>query len=136
MNELMIRIFDYVCNHYGVEPDFPFSNDPDIPVLRHIGSRKWFAIFMNVSRSVLHLDGDGSERVDIMNVKCDPILSGSLRLQEGYLPAYHMNHDQWLTILLDGTVPFEDIIPLIDMSFDLTMSQPIKHRKKQPPNDP
>ena len=125
-NELMIRIMDYVRVHYGVEPDFPFPNYPDIPVLRHHGSRKWFAIFMNVSRSVLRLDGD--DPVDIMNVKCDPILSGSLRMQEGYLPGYHMNHDQWLTILLDGTVPLEEIIPLLDMSFDLTFRLPKKRR--------
>lgn len=125
-NELMIRIMDYAREHYGVEPDFPFPNYPDIPVLRHHGSRKWFAIFMNVSRSVLRLDGD--DPVDIMNVKCDPILSGSLRMQEGYLPGYHMNHDQWLTILLDGTVPLEEIIPLLDMSFDLTLRLPKKRR--------
>ena len=126
-NELMIRIMDYAREHYGVEPDFPFPNYPDIPVLRHHGTRKWFAIFMNVSRSVLRLDGD--EPVDIMNVKCDPILSGSLRMQEGYLPGYHMNHDQWLTILLDGTVPFEEIIPLLDMSYDMTFKMPKKRRK-------
>ena len=118
---------DYAREHYGVEPDYPFPNYPDIPVLRHHGSRKWFAIFMNVSRSVLRLDGD--DPVDIMNVKCDPILSGSLRMQEGYLPGYHMNHDQWLTILLDGTVPYEEIIPLLDMSFDLTLRLPKKRRK-------
>lgn len=126
-NELMIRIMDYAREHYGVEPDFPFPNYPDIPVLRHHGTRKWFAIFMNVSRSVLHLDED--EPVDIMNVKCDPILSGSLRMHEGYLPGYHMNHDQWLTILLDGTVPYEEIIPLLDMSFDMTFKMPKKLRK-------
>ena len=126
-NELMIRIMGYAREHYGVEPDFPFPNYPDIPVLRHHGSRKWFAIFMNVSRSVLRLDGD--HPVDIMNVKCDPILSGSLRMQEGFFPGYHMNHDQWLTILLDGTVPLEEIIPLLDMSFDLTFRLPKKHRK-------
>ena len=126
-NELMIRIMDYAREHYGVEPDFPFPNYPDIPVLRHHGTRKWFAIFMNVSRSVLRLDGD--DPVDIMNVKCDPILSGSLRMQEGYLPGYHMNHDQWLTILLDGTVPYEEIIPLLDMSYDMTFKMPKKRRK-------
>lgn len=126
-NELMIRIMDYAREHYGVEPDFPFPNYPDIPVLRHHGTRKWFAIFMNVSRSVLRLDGD--DPVDIMNVKCDPILSGSLRMQEGYLPGYHMNHDQWLTVLLDGTVPYEEIIPLLDMSYDMTFKMPKKRRK-------
>ena len=64
-----------------------------------------------------------------MNVKCDPILSGSLRMQEGYLPGYHMNHDQWLTVLLDGTVPYEEIIPLLDMSYDMTFKMPKKRRK-------
>lgn len=127
MNELKKQIFDYALEHYGVEADYPFSADPDIAVLRHRGSRKWFALFMTVSRSVLNLGSE--ERVDIMNVKCDPILSGSLRLQQGYLPAYHMNHDQWLTILLDGTVPFEEITPLLDLSFELTLKKPKTRRQ-------
>ena len=127
MNENVQSIFTYAEQQYGVEPDYPFSNDPDIPVLRHRGTRKWFAILMNVSRSVLGLEGEG--RVDIMNIKCDPILSGSLRMEPGYLPGYHMNHEQWLTILLDGTVPLEEIYPLLDLSFELTMKKPKKPRK-------
>lgn len=126
MSELVRQILEYAQQHYGVEPDYPFPDDTQTPVLRHLDTKKWFAILMNVSRSTLHLDGDG--RVDIMNVKCDPILSGSLRMEPGYLPAYHMNHDLWLTILLDGTVPLEEITPLIDMSFDLTMKKPKKNR--------
>lgn len=129
MNEIIISIFEYVERQYGVEPDHPFSNKPDIPVLRHRGTRKWFAIFMNVSRAALGLEGE--ERVDIMNIKCDPILSGSLRLQHGYLPGYHMNHEQWLTILLDGTVPIEEIFPLLDLSYELTMKKPKKPRKTE-----
>ena len=127
MTDMMQRLFDYALEIYGVEPDCPFSGE-DYPVLRHRDSKKWFAIFMNVDRSVLHIGGDG--RVDIMNVKCDPILSGSLRLNDGYLPAYHMNHEQWLTVLLDGTVPFEDVTPLLDMSFELTMKKPRKKTKR------
>ena len=125
MNELMQALFDYAQFTYGIEPDCPFPND-DYPVLRHRDNKKWFAIFMNVDRSVLNIGGEG--RVDIMNVKCDPILSGSLRLNDGYLPGYHMNHEQWLTILLDGTVPFEDITPLLDMSYELTMK---KYKRKK-----
>ena len=128
MNELMQALFDYARDTYGVEPDCPFPKD-DYPVLRHRDSKKWFAIFMNVNRSALSTGGEG--RVDIMNVKCDPILSGSLRLNDGYLPAYHMNHEQWLTILLDGTVLFEDITPLLDMSYELTMKNPRKTTKSE-----
>ena len=129
MNEPEKQICAYAEEHYGVEPDYPCPNDPETPVLRHPGPKKRFAILMNVSRSTLHLDGDGY--IDIMNVKCDPILSGSLRMEPGFLPAYHMNHDLWLTILLDGTVPFEELTSLLDMSFDLTMKKPKKRNKSE-----
>ncbi len=111
-------LFAYAENTYGVSPDYPFSTAPTYAVLRHLSNRKWFALLMDVPRSRLGLEGE--EKVEILNLKCDPILSGSLRLQDGYLPAYHMNHDGWLTILLDGTVPFEEIVPLLDLSYELT----------------
>ncbi len=118
MNPLTEGLFDYARTAYGVEPDYPFPTAPDYPVLRHRDTRKWFALFMDVPRNRLGLDGE--ERVDILNVKCDPMLGGSLRLEKGYFPAYHMHHESWLTVILDGTVPLDDILPLLDMSFELT----------------
>ncbi len=123
------RLFAYAADTYGVEPDYPFSTAPTYAVLRHLSNRKWFALVMDVPRVRLGLDGDN--RVDILNIKCDPILSGSLRMEKGYFPAYHMNHEGWLTILLDGTVPVEDIIPLLDMSYELTLRLPKKRRKSK-----
>ena len=127
MSSLVQAVFDYVRTTYGVEPDYPFPTAPDYPVLRHPDTRKWFALIMDVPRYRLGLSGE--ERVDILNIKCDPLLSGSLRLQEGYFPAYHMNHDGWLTILLDGTVPLDEITPLLDMSFELTLKKPRKGKE-------
>ena len=111
------QIFAYVREQYGVEPDYPFSVAPEYPVLRHIGSRKWFALLMDVPRDRLGLKG--TERVDVINLKCDT-MSGALRMQSGILPAYHMHRDSWITVLLDGTVPPEEIYPLIDLSYTLT----------------
>ena len=127
MSSLVQAVFDYVRTTYGVEPDYPFPTAPDYPVLRHPDTCKWFALIMDVPRYRLGLSGE--ERVDILNIKCDPLLSGSLRLQEGYFPAYHMNHDGWLTILLDGTVPLDEITPLLDMSFELTLKKPKKGKE-------
>lgn len=59
--------------------------------------------------------------VDILNLKSDPILIGSLRLKEGFFPAYHMNKEKWITIFLDGTVPKNEICDLLDLSYDLTI---------------
>lgn len=55
-----------------------------------------------------------------MNVKVDPLLTGSLRTQRGILPAYHMNKERWISVLLDGSVPLEQALALLDMSYALT----------------
>lgn len=78
-----------------------------------------------VERKNLGLDGD--TLVDILNVKCDPILIGSLRMQPGFHPAYHMNKDKWISVRLDGSVPAEEIKSLIAMSYEMT--GPKKGRK-------
>ena len=98
-----------------------------IPVTRHSGSGKWYALIGDVAREKLGLDG--CERVDILNVRCGPLLAGSLRTEPGYFPAYHMNKGNWISILLDGTVPPEQIAPLLEMSYDFAGKLPQKKRK-------
>ena len=51
---------------------------------------------MEVGRDKFGLSGDGE--VDILNVKSDPMLIGSYRTQEGFLPAYHMNKENWIAV--------------------------------------
>lgn len=109
-------LFSWVQERYGTLPDYPW-NDPNA-VLRHYPSRKWYAAVLVVRRQTLGLSGEGT--VDVVNVKCDPMLSGSLRLQKGFFPAYHMNKEKWLTILLDGSVDEETVKTLVDMSYQLT----------------
>ena len=73
---------------------------------------------MNVSKRKLGLPED--KAVEILDVKCDPILLGSLLGREGFLPAYHMSKSSWVSILLDGSVPPEEIRDLLTISYDLT----------------
>lgn len=42
------------------------------------------------------------------------------RMQAGYAPAYHMNKEQWISILLDDSVATEKIRNLISMSYEMT----------------
>lgn len=119
------QVFEYVLTEYGTEPDYPWVDD-DSAVLRHNTNRKWYGLMMEVGRDKLGLGGDGT--VDVLNVKCDPIFIGSLRRQDGFHPAYHMNKDQWISIRLDGSASEEDIKSLIDLSYGLTKP---KMRKNQ-----
>lgn len=132
MKTMRQKVLDYAKKTYGDEPDRPFSTAPTYEVLRHGGSRKWYALFMDIPARKLGLPSE--DVVDIINLKCDPVLSGSLRDGVGIFPAYHMNRDSWITVLLDGTVALRDIEPLLDLSRELTaqkQSRPAKARITQ-----
>ena len=112
-------IFDYVKNKYGVEPDYPFPTAPTFPVMRHTENRKWFALIMDVPREKLGLSG--TERVDIINLKLsDPMFVDFLAQQEGFFRGYHISGGNWISVLLDGSVPTDEICRLIDESFTVT----------------
>ena len=76
-------------------------------------------------------DLPGQQPVDIVNLKCDPLLIGSLRMEPGFYPAYHMNKDNWITAALDGSAPDDTIRMLLEMSYAATAP---KLRKKPRPS--
>ena len=94
LRELKGHIFDT----YSIEQDHPFAMDDVSCVFRHLDNHKWFALTINIPYQTLGLPGDGN--VDILNIKCDPILIGSLRGKPGFRPAYHMNKDKSLSLEL------------------------------------
>ena len=102
---------------YGSEPEHLWARNPGYAVLRRQDDRKWYAALLDVPRKRLGLPGNGT--VEILDVKCEPRMLGSLLGTPGYLPAYHMSKSGWITVLLDGTVPTEEILALLDMSYDL-----------------
>jgi len=112
------EILSYVKEKFDTEPDYPWVRYPDYAVLRHHRDGKWYGVIMNVPRVKLGLSGEG--RVDIINLKGHPEFNGLLRSQQGILPAYHMNKEHWITIVLDSPFPKGEIFNLINSSYDLT----------------
>lgn len=111
----------YIKEHYSAQTDHPWLSDPNFEVFRHRDNRKWFALIMDVPRSKLGLPGE--EKLDVVNLKCDPVMAASLRDEPGIFPAYHMNKEYWITLLLDGSVPDETVELLVDMSYNATASK-------------
>jgi len=120
------EIEQYIFDTYSVEPDYPWMDTPESAVFRHAGNRKWFALVTTVSKSKLGLQEQAL--LDIVNLKCDPILIGSLRMERGFFPAYHMNKDKWITAALDGSAPDDTIKMLLEMSYQATAP---KHRRRK-----
>lgn len=112
------ELLQYAAKAYQTEPDYPWRTNPESAVLRHKASGKWFALLMQAPKSSLGQPGEGC--ADIINLKCDPLLIGSLRREAGVLPAYHMNKEHWITILLESPFPKTRLFELMDLSYELT----------------
>lgn len=107
----------YILENYAAVNDFPWISNPTYEVFRNANSKKWFALVMEIPRSRLALQGE--DIVTVLNLKCDPLLSGSLRAEPGFFPAYHMSKEHWISVEL-AAVDNDKLRFLIDMSWELT----------------
>ncbi len=136
------RLDNYVKKKYGVVPEIlPFSKE-NYAIYRHADTGKWFAVFIVKKRSAFGLEGEGLVEVVSVKVK-DPLLADYLMHQPGYLRGYPSSKWNWVTMLLDGTVPFEEICRWVDDSCQATktkaknMRTPLAKRESQKrENDP
>ncbi len=124
------RLFAYAKKKYHAEPEYLWSRYPEYAILRHSDNRKWFGLVMNVSQRKLGLDGESV--VDILNVKLnDPLLVDLLIQESGFFRGYHISRGNWISILLDGSVPFEEVCRWLDESFQTTSSRKGIRQKNQ-----
>ncbi|WP_141501933.1 MmcQ/YjbR family DNA-binding protein [Paenibacillus luteus] len=101
------KIIDYCLKKKGATKEYPFG--PDAMVIKIAG--KMFALIFEDKTDDYRL-----------NLKCDPVIAENLREQhEAIRPGYHMNKKHWNTIMLDGSLPVDDIFSMIDHSYDLVV---------------
>lgn len=100
----------------GATEDFPFG--PDAAVYKVAG--KMFALIPV-----------GAEPPGI-SLKCDPVRAVMLRdTFPAITPAYHMNKRLWNGVRIDGTVPDDDVLDLIDHSYELVVASLTRKQRAQ-----
>lgn len=101
------EIKSYCLSLPTVSETYPFG--PDVVVFKILDS-KLFAL--------MGIDDDPPE----INLKCDPFHAKLLReTYDAVRPGYHMNKKHWNTVVSDGSIPDEEIIEMIDESFQLVL---------------
>lgn len=103
----------------GTSEDKPFG--PDVLVMRV--ADKMFALF--------DAQPPADDTPTTINLKCDPELAVILR--ETYAavqPGYHMNKRHWNTITLDGSIPDDEVLEMIDESYRL-VARGLKKAQRQ-----
>ncbi|MGG9971367.1 MmcQ/YjbR family DNA-binding protein [Ferruginibacter sp. SUN002] len=95
---------EYVLQKPNVTEGFPFG--PDVIVFK-------------VNDKVFLLVPLDTEQLQF-NAKCDPDHAIELREQyDAVQPGYHMNKKHWNTVVVDGTIKNNQLLELVDESYDL-----------------
>jgi predicted DNA-binding protein (MmcQ/YjbR family) len=67
-----------------------------------------------------------------ISLKCDPELAAFLRNRyTAVTPGYHLNKRHWNTMTLDGSVPDDEVLELIDHSYDLVVARLTRAQRNQ-----
>ena len=111
------QVLEYIKEKYEGVPEFLWAKSNNA-IFRHKDNNKWYGALLNIPKQKLGLAGE--ENINILDVKCDPILKNSVIDNKRYFAGYHMNKEYWITIILDGTVSTKDIFYFIDLSYELT----------------
>ena len=102
------RVIEACCALPGSVEDYPFGDE--VAVFKVAG--RMFALVS------LH-QSPGS-----VSLKCDPDLADDLRARHAAItPGYHLNKRHWNTVELDGSVPEEELLELIDHSYELVVAR-------------
>ncbi|MBR4262746.1 MAG: MmcQ/YjbR family DNA-binding protein [Bacilli bacterium] len=114
------RINKYIKEKYNNEPEFLWDKFPGYGVYRNENNNKWYGIIMNLDLSKLD---NGSGEVEIINVKLAENKVKKLLKEKGFYEAYHMSKTDWISIILNDTLKDEEIVSLLDESYNL-ISEP------------
>lgn len=120
-------VCEYAEKEYGTLPEYLWQPLPGYCILRRADNKKWYAGIMDVPKNKLGLCGE--ERVDVLVVRCDPFMRDMLLTRDGFLPAYHLNRENWISVLLDGTVESETVYALLDGSYNIAKVKAINRRR-------
>lgn len=120
------RISGLIREKYNVQPEFLWKRAPQHGVFRNQQNQKWFGIIMYVDQAKLTV---GKGKVDVLNVKIDPDTKEALLGTEGIYPAYHLNKQNWISILLDGRVSDAKIMQLVKESYQIVQAEAKNHRQ-------
>lgn len=120
-DSLRNKVLSYVKEKYDADLAYPWEDYPDFCTLKAKGSPKWFGLVGSVQGDKLGLGY--KDWVDFLNLKLNPEEIPTLTNGTTYFSCYHMNKKSWMTILLSLKTPWEEIIRLIDESYQLVLLQ-------------
>lgn len=111
------RLIVHVRDRYGDELEFLWKRFPDNAIWRRQDTGKWYAALLTVAKHKLGLKG--TDPIEILDLRIPPEKMEDTVDHKRFFPGYHMNKKHWYTLLLNGSVPFDEICRRVDESYGL-----------------
>lgn len=110
-------VIDFIRNKFGDEPEYLWEKFPNNAVFRRKENRKWYVAILTVEGNKLGLDSDAVE--EIIDLRMNPTNAQELLARENYFPGWHMNKKSWYTLVLNESLPDDEIKQRITESYNL-----------------
>ena len=110
------RINLLITKKYKVEPEFLWEKFPGFGIYRNKNNQKWFAIIGNVSKN--RIVGTDKLEVEVLGLNLGDNVPSLLNKEDIY-PGYHLNKKSWVSIILDDSLNDEEIMSLVDLSYQV-----------------
>ena len=112
------QLYEFCLSKKGVTEHFPFDEDT---LVFKVGGKMFCLTSLKQWES----------NEPSLNLKCDPQVAIELREKfDGITPGYHMSKIHWNTVILDGSVPKDEIEVMIENSYDLVVDKLPKKDKR------
>ena len=111
-------VLRYVKERYNSTTVKPFKTNPDIKALVTT-KNKWYALFLDVEYNKLQKDSLVDSKVKIINLKHISSKISAITDNRNIFPAYHMNKNHWISVVLDNNIDIEYVKELIEISYNL-----------------
>jgi predicted DNA-binding protein (MmcQ/YjbR family) len=112
----ILELHDYCVVKNGAVEEFPFGEEVHVFKV----ANKMFALLSNRDNCVS------------ISLKCEPDISEILRMEyPAITPGYHLNKRHWNTVKIDGTAPEEQVMKLVDRSYQLVVKGLTKQQREK-----
>ena len=111
-------ILCYAKGKYNSTAVQPFKSNPEIKAL-FTPNNKWYALFLDIEYNKLQKDSLVDSKVKIVNLKHIPSKISTVIDNRNIFPAYHMNKNHWISVVLDNNIDIEYVKELIELSYNL-----------------
>ena len=135
------KVIEYVKNKYDDDLVFLWDNFEGA-VFRNKDNEKWYGAIMKIreksfaTSTIKRMKQDGAtsnhmllnkkiysddDFVEVIDLHIEKELSKDLIDYETIFPGYHMNKDNWITIILDKSTNSKKVYKLLDDSYSMTV---------------